>query len=94
MKGTGMSVSSNLMLEPNNMQEGEQMTLESPPRHEYPWPSNYLCHWCEHLKMSVTLLPCQHVALCRSCADVIMKRRKKKCPFCKQRVTHIIRVIQ
>ena len=87
----GTSITSNLMLESNNK---KQATADPLPHHEYPWPSNNLCHRCEHVKMSVTLLPCQHAALCNSCAEVIMKLRKKKCPFCKQHVTDIIRVIQ
>ena len=92
MDNTGNSISSGMITETNNIRESEQATADPPQ--EYLWPSDDLCHWCQHLRMSVTLLPCQHAALCQSCAEVIMKQRKKECPFCKKRVTSIIRVTQ
>ena len=73
----------------NNM---EQVNADPPPHQEYSWPSDSLCHRCEYLQMSVTLLPCLHAALCKNCADVIMKQRRKRCPFCNQRVTDTIKV--
>ena len=92
MGNTANSISSGMVTEANNKQESKQATADLPQ--EYPWPSDDLCHRCEHLKMSVTLLPCRHAALCQSCAEVIMKQWKKKCPFCKKHVTSIIRMIQ
>ena len=71
----------------------EQTTAEyRTPQQEtpsHPLLSDKSCQRCHYDKMSVTLVPCCHAALCTGCADDILDT-EKRCPICDRCVTGFV----
>jgi RNA polymerase subunit RPABC4/transcription elongation factor Spt4 len=48
--------------------------------------STLKCIICWERKKAVTFVPCGHFALCRTCANKILKAHSKQCPMCRGEV--------
>jgi len=45
-----------------------------------------LCVVCDDAKKQVILLPCQHMCLCKNCADTCLFKTMKECPMCRAEI--------
>ncbi|KAL7540832.1 hypothetical protein ACHAXR_010746 [Thalassiosira sp. AJA248-18] len=46
-----------------------------------------LCVVCEDGKKEILLLPCNHMCLCKNCADTCLFKTIKQCPMCRGKIT-------
>lgn len=51
--------------------------------------TDLLCHICFEGKQDAVLLECGHGGICHTCAWRCFKKKKRKCPMCRQPVTQV-----
>mmetsp|Transcript_28175 Transcript_28175/g.70367 ORF Transcript_28175/g.70367 Transcript_28175/m.70367 type:complete len:98 (-) Transcript_28175:210-503(-) len=44
------------------------------------------CQICQAVQKNTLLIPCNHVCVCSSCAQTLMRNRHPLCPICRQEV--------
>lgn len=73
--------------DPNNANEGSQNNIEEAVE------TSPDCVICLSEEKNTVVLPCRHMCLCDSCADVL-KSQNNKCPICRQPFHSLLRLTQ
>jgi hypothetical protein len=73
--------------DPNNANEGSQDNIEEAVE------TSPDCVICLSEEKNTVVLPCRHMCLCDSCADVL-KSQNNKCPICRQPFHSLLRLTQ
>jgi hypothetical protein len=56
-------------------------------------PEDKKCIVCWETLRTYLLLPCKHLCLCSSCLLSVTSKEEKLCPFCREEINEVIRVI-
>jgi len=63
--------------------DSQQATIQSQPTAV---EDEHMCVVCEDAKKKVMLEPCNHMCLCKTCADTCVFKSIKECPMCRAKI--------